>query len=171
KKTYVDGGVLEGNFVNGFLDSGTSTNFKRMDGGTYTGLLVDGHFHKGKVTFADGEVHEGVFVDGRLKEGKGILPDPEGLGLEVHEGVFVNGCLNGRGKVTAATFTEEGNFVGGELNGPGTLTYADGGELKGTFVDGYIHAGTAENVKCLTSNDIYTGKIVDGQPTGSRTTW
>ncbi|EJK59817.1 hypothetical protein THAOC_19915, partial [Thalassiosira oceanica] len=109
--------------------------------------------------------------DGRLKEGKGILPDPEGLGLEVHEGVFVNGCLNGRGKVTAATFTEEGNFVGGELNGPGTLTYADGGELKGTFVDGYIHAGTAENVKCLTSNDIYTGKIVDGQPTGSRTTW
>ncbi|EJK57636.1 hypothetical protein THAOC_22298, partial [Thalassiosira oceanica] len=229
KKTYVDGGVLEGgNFVNGFLDAGTSRNFKRMDGGTYTGLLVDGHFHKGKVTFADGEVLEGVFDNNCLKgkltfphrevhegvfdkevhegvfrvnndgtlclhgpvkitcdgcyegefangilfqgtstnsrlanggthTGKVTLPDPEGLGLEVHEGVFGDGCLNGHGKVTAATFSEEGNFVGGELNGPDILTYADGGVLKGTFVDGHIHAGTAENVKCLTSDDIYTG--------------
>ena len=73
--------------------------------------------------------------------------------------------------MTTATFLEEGNFVGGYLNGPGTLTYADGGMIKGTFVDGYIDAGMAENVKCVTSDDIYTGEIVDGQPTVSRTTW
>ena len=116
-------------------------------------------------------MEEGIFVDDFIHKGKVTCPDPEGLGFEVHEGVFVDGCLNGHGKVTAATFSEEGNFVGGELNGPGILTYADGGVLKGTFVDGYIHSGTAENVKCLTSDDIYTGKIVDGQPTVSRTTW
>ena len=86
------------------------------------------------------------------------------------EGDFVNGCLNGHGKSTAADVTMEGNFVGGDWNGPGTLTYDDGGIIRGTFVDGYIDAGTAENVKCDDGN-IYTGEIVDGLPTGSRTTW
>ena len=115
-------------------------------------------------------MEEGIFVDDSIHKGKVTFPEPEGLGLEVHEGVFVDGWLNGHGKVTIGTYREEGNFVGGELNGHGTLTYADGGVLKGTFVDGYIHAGMAKNYKCDDGN-IYTGKIVDGQPTVSRTTW
>jgi len=181
KITLTGGCDIKGDFSHGNLVHGTITNAELLNGGTYTGQVtgkpseVDGRFGfvqngTGKKTLANGIVEEGIFVDDFIHKGKVTFPDPEGLGFEVHEGVFVNGCLNGHGKVTAATFSEEGNFVGGELNGPGILTYADGGVLKGTFVDGYIHSGTAENVKCLTSDDIYTGTIVDGQPTVSRTT-
>ena len=109
---------------------------------------------------------EGVFV-GNYLNGRGKITYADGVVLE---GDFVNGCLNGHGKLTAADLSMEGNFVGGNLNGLGTLTYDGGGIIKGTFVDGYIDAGTPENYKCDDGN-IYTGEIVGGLPTGSRTTW
>ena len=50
------------------------------------------------------------------------------------------------------------------------MTHADGGTIEGTFVNGYIDEGMANNVKC-DDGDTYTGRFVNGLPTGLRTSW
>ncbi|EJK52980.1 hypothetical protein THAOC_27669 [Thalassiosira oceanica] len=111
----------------------------------YDGCEIEGEFAHGKLvqgTITNGELtnggtYTGVFDVGGLREGKITFP-PEGRNGEVKkEGVFVDGRLNGHGKIT----------------------YADGGIIKGTFVDGYIHAGTDENVKCDDGN-IYRVRLL-----------
>ncbi|EJK65275.1 hypothetical protein THAOC_13882 [Thalassiosira oceanica] len=105
----------------------------------YTGQIVGGKLHGTGRKEKGSQLEEGVFVDDfYMKAGEGKFSFADG---EVHDGVFVDGRLNGHGKVTAAaTFLEEGN-------------------IDGTFVDGYIDAGMAENVKC-DDCDIYTGKAL-----------
>ncbi|EJK55821.1 hypothetical protein THAOC_24403 [Thalassiosira oceanica] len=157
----VNGGtytVKEGVFVDNFLREGKITF---ADGEVHDGVFdVDG-LRKGKITFADEEVHEGVFDVGGLREGKITFP-PEGRNGEVKmEGVFVDGRLNGHGKIallmekcTKETLSAETLSTVRRLNGHGKLTYDDGGIIKGTFVDGNIDSGTAENVKCDDGNII-----------------
>ena len=72
-------------------------------------------------------------------------------------------------------YVEEGVYVDSELgigwlHGPGKVTHADGGTIEGTFVNGYIDEGMANNVKC-DDGDTYTGRFVNGLPTGLRTSW
>ncbi|EJK57335.1 hypothetical protein THAOC_22632 [Thalassiosira oceanica] len=48
-----------------------------------------------------------------------------------------------------------GQVVGGQLNGPGKITFADGGELRGNFVNGKLVEGTATDYKHTNGDNTY----------------
>lgn len=91
KKTFNDGSVYEGNFVNG-LPSG-SGKLITPDGKTIIGTFYQGDISYGKISFKNGNEYTGNF-SGNIPNGKGYLELKDG---SYYKGEFIDGKINGEG--------------------------------------------------------------------------
>jgi hypothetical protein len=116
-QTDFDGIIEEGTFNRRHLDKKMDLHGKGkrtyLDGSVWEGTFVNGEFAgKGTKILADGTIEEGYFSVGSL-HGKGKVTIPKG---DTIEGFFQNGKLNGYGKITHHDGTvEEGLFENGVI--------------------------------------------------------
>lgn len=139
-KTYSDGSVYEGNFLNGER-SGFGKCVK-PSGNTYEGEWKNDRRHgKGVEWYSDGSTYKGNFVDGR-KHGLGIYRNPEGGS---YEGKWKAGKPHGHGTETFSDGTTYvGEFVEGKMHGKGNFAKADGYRYQGEFKYGLRHGKGVE---------------------------
>ena len=160
---------------------------REMDGGTYTGYLVDGFRHgEGTFAFDSGDVYTGNWYHGS-RVGQGTYTWADGSTFtgtwsensemlegtytwttgNVYTGGFLNGAFNGYARfVWSNGDVYEGNFANGLRNGQGTLTWAEGGSYSGSWVDG-VRSG--EGTYTWANGDVYTGGFLDGKLHGQGT--
>ena len=134
KKTYWNGRILEGDWVNGCFTGNGKEIFGKS---TYTGSFHNELFHgygklivenigyyegewnygkkhgKGTMKFEGDRVYEGEWVDDK-REGKGKMTYPP---LKVYEGLWKNDRWHGPGTVTDIDWFFSGNFMEGKAKG------------------------------------------------------
>ncbi|MEP6947262.1 MAG: tetratricopeptide repeat protein, partial [Acidobacteriota bacterium] len=162
KANLSDGGVYEGNFVNGKSEGQGTLAFK--SGVVYTGQFANGFRNgKGKTIYAGGSTHDGYWVNDQ-KSGQGTQTFASG---DVYTRQFANNNYNGKGTYKYSNGqVYEGDWVNDKREGKGTLKFANGGIYTGQFAANTLNGKgkfTFEN------KDTYDGDWVAGKRTGKGT--
>ena len=105
----------------------------QIDGGTYTGEVVDGRAHgQGTWTHPEGYKYAGQFKDDKF-HGQGTLTLSDG---NKYVGQFKDDSLHGQGALTAADGNKYvGEFKDNKMHGQGTYTWPNGDRYVGEWKD------------------------------------
>jgi len=173
----VDGGLFEGNIVEGLIQGEGKITW--VNGATYEGGFVDGLFHgQGVMHYSDDSVYRGEFQQG-LFHGQGELAYLDGVSFQgsfeagefvsgdniladetVFRGDFENFLLKGSGSYSAPELgTWNGSFEAGVLVGEGSYESLSGDKYLGGFSNWGYHG---EGVFISSEGDEYKGEFRDG---------
>lgn len=184
KRTYEDGTVYEGEYVNGLRNGKGRIEYPNGDvqegewkddkpngygKATFSkGTIYEGEFKNwkrnghGKMIFSSGDIYEGEWKDD-LKNGHGIITYSDGF---VYEGEFINDMPVPLG-TAVLKFPNgkkyEGECKNGVPSGKGTMIYPNGMIYEGEFIDGKREGSCT--IK-LPNGRVFEGNNVDGKPNG-----